>query len=173
MRMPLLVQDLGDIEENIMETDLIELKIKRTPEGISIYAKSPIIADWVKTQTAYPECEKNLGNPDMWNISNAQGWGDKLGYKLPSRNFFASMNGWGSSRLFIKEENVSGGIPNLAFLKARGLEKGLTFELHGLYSADSLNRYRDEARDQIIRIYRKYIKKVSTTLKITVIDDEV
>lgn len=154
-------------------SDLIELTIKRTKEGISLYAKSPIIAEWVKSQTAYPECENELGNPDKWNISNSPGWEGKLGYKLPSRQFFAPMNGWGSSRLFIKEENVAGGIPNLAFLKSKGLENGVTFELRGLYSADSLSRYRNEARDQIIRIYRKYIKGMRTTLKITVIDDEV
>ena len=152
-----------------MNSKLIaEFRISRRREGgIRVYVRSKVFAEWVKHIAVKKDCESHLNSAEHWNMSNKPGWNKHRGYIIPQRETLKPLHSWGSMNLILKDDRL----PNLAFLKARGLENGVIFDFPGLYSSQTMQRWKSRAREQIVKIYQDYIKKEDCRIAIFEVEE--
>lgn len=160
------MQTIEKQTEEINSTDLpklIEMSIFRTEKGISLYLKSGIIEDFVRSQVANPDHIDSTIKAHCTTSPN-QGWQMHRGYVLPdSVPQLQQMRNWGGQ---IHSGGNNGA--NLSFLTTKGLRNGVTFEFEGLFSQPTIEKYLRDAKNQIKSLYNEFIKQRNTTLEITI-----
>lgn len=143
-----------------MASDVLTLKIKRVAKGVELFAKSPIIEDFIQgiSTDIAEECDSH----PTWG-SKLKGY--RLRYKIEGSNNLAS--NWGKS-LFLpqvygsQESNV-----NLAFLRSVGLREGVRIVIPGLYTDEQLNSFNQGVRDGVLKLCKNYLTPRELELTIT------
>lgn len=143
---------------------IARITVSRRTHGIVITFQSKAIGEWIKSIAAYKNKRDMFPNSaDYWNISDKSGWDKHKAYKIEQNiEDLICLYSWGANKLYIKDNKV----PNLAFLKAYGLENGVTFKLTGLYSQKEIDKWVEQAKEQIIRIYKNYISPYDVDFQI-------
>ena len=134
-----------------IEKSFINIKIKRTSNGIQLYAKSPEVYNYFKGL----ECQEGS---ELFLMKNNRG-----DIKLDiSRAYISSFSTEAPSSLFL-----SSGAVNIGFLRSLKLSEGVTFDFTGIYSKDTIQAYVTELKETLKNFYSKYIQKVNIELVIT------
>lgn len=129
--------------------DIINLSVRRLPtgNGIQIYAKSALLEDFMRANLANPATVDSTSK-GAYQLSNNPGWSAHQGYKLASKENLKSLMGWGQPIT-----NGNAGRANIAFLTAKGLRNGVTFEFDGLFSQTAAEVFISDVRKQVFQLY--------------------
>lgn len=144
------------------EENMCFIRMTRTDKGISLFFKSKKIEDFMRKHHV-DQTNIDSTNRRSFKHSDSPGWKDHLGYILnETRGLSNSItNYWGS------DFYLNGSGPNLSFLLAKGLGEGVTFELEGIFSQSSIQKWATEGKVQIAALYREFLKSVDLSLQIT------
>lgn len=136
----------------------LKVNIKKSDKGIDIFFQSPDIEEWMKKNSPYA----TQSDKKYWDVSSSIGWKDKLGYKLDKApdSLFQALSPWG------QDLRINNATPNLAFLRAKGLGEGITFQLEGIYPRESVIKWHEELKRQVASFCRSYIKDIRTHITI-------
>lgn len=140
---------------------ICELMATITADGVEIWAKSPIIADFVASRAT-----STVDGGEF-----VKEWKDKVFMNLPARTY-TEFGGSISPDLFtsvLQRSNPGDDMyarremcPNICWLRMKGLEEGvkLTFHQPAHYPAD-LVEYLNRAQEKVQQIYMKFVRKSS------------
>lgn len=128
---------------------LLTIRAVSTEKGIKLFFQSKFFEDFFKSN--------HISNGyDKSEYYNTRGWGkDNFGYVTPNDRLFNAFRNWGG-RLYEK------GKPNLSFLCAVGLEKGVTFVIPSMIMNENiLEKYVTDLKKELSKMYKEYFSTVS------------
>ncbi len=137
------------------EIPAIRLQVYRlnNGEGIGIFAQSEMLEQFFRKVATNPDSTSKSN----FNAGSTPGWSSHLGYKLPPKDEFKFFNMWGQNIL-------QGNSANISFLTAKGLGKGITLELEGIYNQGTVEKFLLAAKRQLKQLWQDSIKEGNCAL---------
>ena len=126
---------------------LLKMKVKRTELGLSIYLQSEILETFFK----------------KYGICDDGEWCGLKCYNTPMLNshFRNLLTNWYGDLTYNRN------YPNLAFLRAVGLFKGVQFILEGnVYTKNEILTFIKQFREQTIELFNEYIKPMTMEIEL-------
>jgi len=136
---------------------LLTLKVKRTPNGLSLFLKSAPLENVFK---AIAEGREDYNQDSRW--PEVSGYRLESGHEL-TRHLHGSnliFNKWG-------DRLDAGGYYNLSVLRAVGLSQGVRFELPGPYSSSFIKERINQLKSWAKNLYRDFLSPIDLQLTIT------
>lgn len=135
---------------------LITIQVKRDSEGIKLYLKSPVFE---KFFSQYGAVESQIP------------WLGHTAYNMPAGLESASYQAralkyWGKNTLV-----PDGDLPNLAFLRMRGLSDGINVTVPTVMTRSQLLDFMRLFKDYTQTLYREFLKPVNQSLEIIISGD--
>lgn len=142
------------------DKDFIQYRLERTDGGISLFVKSERFEEFIRKITPNPQLNDRKERINGVLCSNNPGWENKYGYNYPNHSRFNSFHNWGG-KLMINDHSA-----NMSFLLVKDLKDGVTFNFNGLYTNSTLKAFVKSFREEIINIYRDFLKPYGEELVI-------
>lgn len=154
--------DTNEITVNkISKKELATLKIKREKGGITLFVKSQTIEEFF-----------NGLSGGLTSTSSSSIWGGGMEYykiqsfTIPNAGEFARNPNivlWGTHPLIDPANNVH----NFSFLRAKGLSDGVTIQFNGLFVSRDIERFKEDFKTFITRLYVDFIKVVEFEISVS------
>lgn len=169
-----------------MSTQFMCIKINRTADGISLYIQSSKIEEFIKQVTHRPDLVNSSKLTDYqrspaWSgvrgyqpsdhhmFRNRALWGGELFIqeKLNTYNtgtWYQDYTGYtgGATNIPVDDtknkKKVNFGRANLAFLFAKGLSNGVTFNLKGIYTEEQIKQFLEEFKIASVNLYKEFMR---------------
>ena len=138
---------------------LLTLKVKRTPNGISLFLKSPQLETVFQTlDGGRTDHNQDSRWPGVCGYRLEPGSSNELARHLSGGN--AIFNKWG-------ERLDHGGYFNFSILRAVGLSVGVQVELPGPYSSHFIKDWIEQLKSWAKNLYRDFLSPIDLQLIIT------
>lgn len=132
-------------------TNILELRVKRVPEGIEIFAKSKELENFFS--------QTGKDNHDgLWN-------GQKP-YHIPNitdSTLRAILSYWGTDELLLNESVDN---PNMSVLRSIGLGEGITMIIPTIASHTDVEQYAKAIKENVKKLYKNYVKPIDITVQL-------
>lgn len=127
---------------------LLVIRASNAEKGIKLFFQSEFFEDFFKASHNQSYQKDDYHNVRLWGK-------DKYGYIPPNDRVFNSFKNWGG-RLYEK------GRPNLSFLTAVGLAKGVEFVLPSFIMNEGiLDKYITDLKKELAKVYKEYFTSIS------------
>lgn len=150
------IKKIGTIDSS----KLCVIVVDRNENGLEIHVTAPAIEEWFSKLLDHHAKENGL-NPNKC-VDRSPNWPGLESYQVPLQNFgqYAEiLNSWGGDLRV-------GQRPNISFLRARGLGKGIVLKSNGLYSREFLEKWIADTKKVIADFYRDYKKEYQVQITI-------
>lgn len=144
------------------KVSLALIGVERGEKGIKLTVKSKFFEGFFRDLHSH----KDKDDMRYMTKSNNPGWEEKLAYAPAEfKDGLELCKDWGGK--------FYGNSPNLSFLRARGIENGLTFNFEGIHSDTVIKKWLEETKEHMFRIYKEHMKdkKFVMTIQVSEVAD--